>query len=294
MRAYNAGRGREARCGRGRCRSSSATPPSTRSTTRGRWRTADQGYPAPTDATFAVHVDGAPTPFLAGASVLLRIGIQARESSSERTRPNAALTFVIDTSGSMAREDRLELVKDSLRMLVDRPRAAATRSRSSRSATTPASCSSRPRPTDDDRILAAIDELQPGGSTNLEAGLRLGYELARERLLSEDGIDRVDPRLGRRRQRRADRRRRRSCGQIRRRCRGRHRARLGRGRDGQLQRRPARAAGRPGRRLLCLRQRPRRGAPAVHRGPDRRRSRRSRSTPRSRSSSTRRWSRPTG
>ena len=39
-------------------------------------------------------------------------------------------------------------------------------------------------------ILDAIDQLQPGGSTNLEAGLRLGYELARE-TLTEDGIDRV-------------------------------------------------------------------------------------------------------
>ena len=38
MRAYNAGEG-ERPCGRGRSRSSSATPPTTRSTTRGRWRT---------------------------------------------------------------------------------------------------------------------------------------------------------------------------------------------------------------------------------------------------------------
>ena len=44
----------------------------------------------------------------------------------------------------------------------------------------------------DDRgaILRAIDQLQPGGSTNLEAGLRLGYEQAR-RSLTENGIDRV-------------------------------------------------------------------------------------------------------
>ena len=36
----------------------------------------------------------------------------------------------------------------------------------------------------------SIDGLQPGGSTNLEAGLRLGYGLARETLRG-DGIDRV-------------------------------------------------------------------------------------------------------
>ena len=77
----------------------------------------DQGYPAPTTPRSASTIDGAPSPFLASRDVLLRVGIQARDSS-ERKRPAAALTFVIDTSGSMAREDRLELVKDSLRLLV--------------------------------------------------------------------------------------------------------------------------------------------------------------------------------
>ena len=120
--------------------------------------------------------------------MLLRVGIQARDSS-ERSRPAAALTFVIDTSGSMAREDRLELVKDSLRQLVrglgrGDSIAVVTFGDDARVVLPPT------RATDDDRILAAIDELQPSGSTNLEAGLRLGYQLARETLLG-DGIDRV-------------------------------------------------------------------------------------------------------
>jgi Ca-activated chloride channel family protein len=39
----------------------------------------------------------------------------------------------------------------------------------------------RPTPVrDTEKILDAIEELEPGGSTNLEAGLRLGYEQARE------------------------------------------------------------------------------------------------------------------
>src|SRR5262245_62436138 len=77
----------------------------------------DQGYEPPRADTFAIHVDGAPTPFHGQGEVLLRVGIKAREVS-DRTRPDAALTFVIDTSGSMEREGRLELVKDSLRTLV--------------------------------------------------------------------------------------------------------------------------------------------------------------------------------
>ena len=148
----------------------------------------DQDYPAPEEGTFAVHVDGAPTPFLSQRDVLLRVGIKARDSS-ERTRPDAALTFVIDTSGSMAQEDRLELVKDSLRKLVHGlgrgdSIAVVTFGNEARVVLPPT------RATDEETILSAIDELEPGGSTNLEAGLRLGYELARETHLG-DGIDRV-------------------------------------------------------------------------------------------------------
>jgi Ca-activated chloride channel family protein len=149
----------------------------------------DQGYPAPEDATFAVTVDGAPTPFANQGHVLLRIGIKAREST-EKTRPNAALTFVIDTSGSMGTGDRLELVKDSLRKLVHGlgqgdSIAVVTFGDDARVVLPPT------RATNEKTILSAIDALEPGGSTNLEAGLRLGYSLAREAHLGDGGIDRV-------------------------------------------------------------------------------------------------------
>ena len=150
----------------------------------------DHDYAAPEDETFAVHVDGGETPFLNEDHFLLRIGIKTRESS-ERARPDAALTFVIDTSGSMGREDRLELVKDSLRKLVlnlgrGDSIAVVTFGDDARVVLPPT------RATDEDRILDAVDELQPGGSTNLEAGLRLGYGLARETLIDDgEGINRV-------------------------------------------------------------------------------------------------------
>lgn len=149
----------------------------------------DQGYAPPRQDTFAVHVDGAATPFDGQGEVLLRVGIKARESS-ERRRPDAALTFVIDTSGSMEREGRLELVKDSLRKLVDAlgdgdSIAVVTFGDDARVVLDPTPASERRE------ILGAIDRLQPGGSTNLAAGLRLGYSLARETRLGEGGIDRV-------------------------------------------------------------------------------------------------------
>ena len=148
----------------------------------------DQGYPAVEDGTFAIYADGGPSPFLAKDEVLLRIGIQAQDVS-RRQRQDAALTFVIDTSGSMAREDRLELVKRSLGILVDQLRpsdtvAIVTYGTDARVLLEPTSAG------DPGRILGAMDELVPDGSTNAEAGLRLGYRLAADHFL-EGGINRV-------------------------------------------------------------------------------------------------------
>lgn len=149
----------------------------------------DQGYAAPQQDTFAVHVDGTRTPFDGQGEVLLRIGIKARDVR-ERQRSAAALTFVIDTSGSMEREGRLELVKDSLRTLVrslgrEDSIAVVTFGDDARVVLGPTPASH------EKDILAAIEELHPGGSTNLEAGLRLGYSLARETHLGDGGIDRI-------------------------------------------------------------------------------------------------------
>jgi Ca-activated chloride channel family protein len=148
----------------------------------------DQGYPAPEEGTFGITVDGSPTPFLNKGEVLMRVGIKARDVG-RRERPPAALTFVVDVSGSMAREDRLELVKQALRLLVDGLRARDTVAivvfgSEARVVLRPTTARDR------ELIFAAIDRLQPEGSTNAEAGLRLGYQLARDNLL-EGGINRV-------------------------------------------------------------------------------------------------------
>ena len=86
----------------------------------------DGGYSAPAEGTFAISTDGGPAPFIwSDTSQLLRIGIQARDLADEQ-RPDARLTFVVDTSGSMDMENRLELVKASLGLLVDELRPSDT------------------------------------------------------------------------------------------------------------------------------------------------------------------------
>jgi Ca-activated chloride channel family protein len=155
----------------------------------GEWVNAfDQGYRPPQDDTFAIVVDGGPTPFTDRDEVLLRVGLQARDVR-DRARADTALTFVIDTSGSMEREGRLELVKDALARLVDGlgrgdTVAIVTFGDEARVLLEPTPATHR------DEILDVIGWLQPGGSTNLEGGLRLGYELARASL-TENGVDRV-------------------------------------------------------------------------------------------------------
>jgi Ca-activated chloride channel family protein len=150
----------------------------------------DLAYPGPREGegAFAIHLEGAPSPFGDDGYYLLQIGIQGRRIHAE-DRKDAVLTFVIDVSGSMDRENRLELVKRSLRYLVDELRPTdqvAIVAYGSRAYTVlrPTRASHRAR------IMSAIDELHPGGSTYAEAGLREGYRLA-NRAFERGFINRV-------------------------------------------------------------------------------------------------------
>ena len=136
----------------------------------------DQGYLPPTNETFAIRLEGSPSPFGGANHWLMRVGLQAKEVSA-RERKDATLIFAIDVSGSMGREDRLGLVKRSLRLLVDELRP--------RDEVGIVIYGDRGQvllnPTDSgegDAIGRAIDSLQPGGSTYAEEGLRLAYDMA--------------------------------------------------------------------------------------------------------------------
>lgn len=149
----------------------------------------EYNYAPPEDGAFAVYIDGAPSKFGEGKRLkLLRIGIKGRTVPDE-DRKDAMLTFVIDVSGSMDRENRLGLVKRALRLLVDQLRPSdsvgiVVYGSNSRMLLKHTSIEER------SEIIDAINSLGPGGSTNAEAGLRIGYELALENAKS-DAINRV-------------------------------------------------------------------------------------------------------
>ena len=148
----------------------------------------DQGYAAPETGAFAIHADASPTPFLSSGEVLLRVGVKARDVAAA-TRPSAALTFVVDVSGSMNDGGRLELVKRSLGLLVAQLRGDD--SVGIVAFTTSAFVILQPMSAENRQaILAAISTLHPMDSTNVSDGLRLGYDMAR-RQYRQNGINRV-------------------------------------------------------------------------------------------------------
>jgi Ca-activated chloride channel family protein len=148
----------------------------------------EQGYAAPKTDPFAIYVDAGPSPFADEGEALMRVGIQGYRVSNSERKP-LHLTFVVDTSGSMSSEGRLELVKDSLEMLVERmderDEVAIVGFESTAYTVL--------RPTNVSQsylIIRALKGLHPGNSTNVDDGLRLGYSFA-DRMYCEECENRV-------------------------------------------------------------------------------------------------------
>ena len=145
-------------------------------------------YVHPTGLTpFAATLEVASAPW-APEHRLVRIGLKGREISTA-ARPAANLVFLLDVSGSMNAPRKLPLVKQAMRLLVERLRpddrvAIVTYAGNAGLAlpSTPARKASE--------ILAAVDALQPSGSTNGAMGIQLAYDIAKANLVN-DGINRV-------------------------------------------------------------------------------------------------------
>ena len=137
----------------------------------------DYDYPGPRDERpFAIVTEVSEAPWN-GEHRLVHVGLQGRRMDQERLPP-ANLVFLVDVSGSMDEPARLPLVKQSLRLLVERlrpaDRVALVVYAGSAGVVLPPTAGERK-----DEILDAIDRLEAGGSTAGGEGIELAYELAR-------------------------------------------------------------------------------------------------------------------
>ena len=145
-------------------------------------------YAPPADGRpFAVRVDVAGCPWKTDHR-LVRVGLKGKVVASQ-ARPAANLVFLLDVSGSMQPANRLPLVLQSMRLLVEKLEphdrvAIVVYAGESGLALPSTSCEEK------GKILAALDALHAGGSTNGAAGIQLAYDIAQQNRI-EGGVNRV-------------------------------------------------------------------------------------------------------
>jgi len=148
----------------------------------------DYDYPEPTtDAPFSVSFEQAVCPWNP-TSQLVRVALKGKDVESE-DRPPGNFVFLLDVSGSMRPDNKLPLVRRSMKMLVNRlgddDRVAIAVYAGASGLVLDSTPGSRK-----EEILDAIERLEAGGSTNGGEGIELAYDLA-ERHFIEGGVNRV-------------------------------------------------------------------------------------------------------
>jgi Ca-activated chloride channel homolog len=148
--------------------------------------TYDYREPDP-QVPFSVTTEVSHAPWAPEHSLVL-VGLQGRHVELGHL-PARNLVFLVDVSGSMDSENKLPLLKQSFTKLLD---TMGPRDRVALVVYAGASGVVLPSTPADDRstIMAALDRLQAGGSTNGAAGIELAYQLA-EQQATASGINRV-------------------------------------------------------------------------------------------------------
>jgi len=145
-------------------------------------------YPVPSGRDpIAASVEVAEAPW-ESEHRLVRIGLKGKEIELEK-RPSSNLVFLLDVSGSMQPANKLPLLKKAMRLLVERlsekDRVAIVVYAGASGLVLPStSCDQK------EKVLAALENLEAGGSTNGGSGIRLAYQIAVSSFIS-GGINRV-------------------------------------------------------------------------------------------------------
>ncbi len=149
----------------------------------------DYDYPLPEDKAqpFKPSVTVIDSPWNAGRK-LVHVGIKGYDIPKTES-PRSNLVFLLDTSGSMNEPDKLPLLVSSLKLLLDslKPEdtvAIVTYAGSAGTVLEPTKASEKAK------IVAALENLNAGGSTAGAEGIRQAYTLA-ESGFDKDAVNRV-------------------------------------------------------------------------------------------------------
>jgi Ca-activated chloride channel family protein len=119
---------------------------------------------------------------------LLHIGLQGEKMSTAEVPPSN-LVFLIDVSGSMEDPNKLPLLIKAMKLLVSQLRAQDRVAMVVYAGSSGLVLPSTPG-NQKEKINAALERLQAGGSTAGSAGLKLAYEVAEENFM-KDGNNRI-------------------------------------------------------------------------------------------------------
>lgn len=147
----------------------------------------EYALPKSKNQPFETNVKIVPSPWAEGRQ-LMHVAIQGYDIKPE-ARPPLNLTLLIDVSGSMSDQNKLPLAVQSLKLLVNELTeqdtvAIAVYAGAAGAVLEPTSGAQK------EKILAALDRLQAGGSTAGGEGIRLAYSLAKQSY-DKDAVNRV-------------------------------------------------------------------------------------------------------
>lgn len=145
-------------------------------------------YPQPTNNDpFSINTEMSVCPWNKQHKLVM-IGLQGKQIATENLPPSN-LVFLLDVSGSMNDPNKLPLVKASLKLLVDQLReqdhVAIVVYAGAAGLVLPSTSGMNK-----EKIIAAIDQLEAGGSTAGGAGIQLAYKVAKEQF-KKGGNNRV-------------------------------------------------------------------------------------------------------